>query len=784
MPSRPTIKRPERRGRRGKARHARVGRAAAGPASPARERREGAVVPIAPPPGELSTRGGIAPARDEARRGPGGAAGPPLSERVFPAGTADAAEVAERFLAWVRATGLAPYTHQVEALEALAEGRHVILNTPTGSGKSLVALGLHFRALCEGRRSFYTSPTKALASEKFFDLCERFGAEQVGMLTGDASINREAPVICCTAEVLANMVLGAEPEALPPYVVADEFHYYADRDRGAAWQVPLVMLPDCQFLLMSATLGDMQPIAAHLEARSGRPVRIVASHERPVPLDYSYRETPLHDTVRALVDGGLAPLYVVSFTQREATALAQALTSLAPATAEQRGRVAAALEGADFDTPFGKELRRLLRAGIGVHHAGLLPKYRLLVEQLAQAGLLVLICGTDTLGVGVNIPIRTVVFNGLAKFDGEKLGLLSARDFRQIAGRAGRRGFDDRGSVVCQAPPHVIENRRLTERRAGRGRGGSGGRGPRAKAAPPGSIVWSKSTFEALLHRPAEPLESRFRVNHAMLIHALGRRAEPAGYRCLVHLIQHCHEPPSARPRLLRETAVLFRALRRAGLIELRPRRGAAPAEVIVSEALQEDFALHQPLSLYLVETMAQLHPGRASYALDVVTLVEAILEDPRAILIQQERTARAALIESLKSAGVPYEDRVAAARAVTWPQPRADFVRNSFARFAARHPWVQSQDIHPKSIARDLFERGAHFNRYVQHYRLQRSEGLLLRHLSQVYKTLVQTVPEAYKTDALQGLIAELRDLITGVDASLIAAWERMVALEREMKA
>jgi superfamily II RNA helicase len=356
--------------------------------------------------------------------------------------------ILEHFLDWVARKDLDLYAEQEEAILELLADRHVVLSTPTGSGKSMVALALHWKALCEGRRSFYTAPVKALVSEKFFDLCQELGPERVGMLTGDASVNHDAPVICCTTEVLANMALRSGDEIDAPYVVLDEFHYYADRDRGVSWQIPLITLKNTLFLMMSATVGNTAAIEERLRDYSGRAVAHVHSDVRPVPLDFEYRETSLHQTLEELHESGRSPVYVVNFTQRECGDLAQGSTSARFCTGPERKAIARTLADARFDTAYGKEIKRFLGHGIGVHHAGLLPKYRLLVEQLAQQGHLKVIFGTDTLGVGVNIPIRTVVFTRLSKFDGEKVGILSVREFKQIAGRAGRRGFDEQGSVV------------------------------------------------------------------------------------------------------------------------------------------------------------------------------------------------------------------------------------------------------------------------------------------------------------------------------------------------
>ena len=708
---------------------------------------------------------------------------PDLLRRV-PQGAAlsDPGAILDRFLDFVHATGFEPYPAQEEALLELAAGKHVVLDTPTGSGKSLVALGLHFKALCEGRRSFYTAPIKALVSEKFFALCDLFGAENVGMLTGDASINWAAPIVCCTAEVLSNMSLRQGERTDAPYVVMDEFHYYGDRERGVAWQIPLLTLPHTTFLLMSATLGNTAEIEERLRAETGREVAHVWSDDRPVPLDYEYRETAIHETVEELLEQGRAPVYVVNFTQRECAELAQALTSARVATREQRQRIAEALGEFRFDTPYGRDLRRFLSHGVGVHHAGLLPKYRLLVEQLSQQGHLRVICGTDTLGVGVNIPIRTVLLSRLAKFDGEKVRLLQAREFKQITGRAGRRGFDTEGSVVAQAPEHVIESRRREfagKRKAPRPGGGPGRRGfgpPRG--GPPGrDLAWTQKTFSELIARPPERLVPQFKVDHAMLLSVLQRGdRQGGGYAVLADLVERSHESAARRRRLRREAAVLFRSLRRSGIVLVERVPGRAGARVRVDEELQRDFSLHQALALYLVEALAVLDPEAPDYALDLLSLVEAVLDDPQAILRAQARKLRRELLAKLKADRVPFEEREQQLAEVTWPKPNLEFVEATFAIFAEGHPWVGRDSIRPKSIAREMVEGFQRFDTYVRHYELQRSEGLLLRYLGEVYSTLQRSVPDARKTDEVHDILAYLRTLIARVDSSLLEEWESLL--------
>jgi superfamily II RNA helicase len=696
---------------------------------------------------------------------------PSLASRIPRGGTSDPDEILSRFIDWVTDAGFELYPAQEQALLEIMGGRHVVLNTPTGSGKSLVALGLHFKALCEGRTSYYTSPIKALASEKFFSLCDDFGPENVGMLTGDASINPDAKLICCTAEVLANRALREGDRLDVPYVVMDEFHYYSDPERGVAWQIPLISLTKTRFLLMSATLGDVSAIQEHIEEQMGVEVALVSSEDRPVPLDFEYRETPLHETIEELIKAGKAPIYIVNFTQRECAELAQALTSMQITSREEREKIRDAVGGFRFDTPYGKEFRRFISFGIGVHHAGLLPKYRLLCEQLSQQGLLRVISGTDTLGVGVNIPIRTVLFTKLAKFDGKKVSLLSVRDFKQIAGRAGRKGFDDKGSVVAQAPEHIIEKRK-SER--------SGGK-KIVKGPVKGEVSWTQETFDKLMSRPPETLKSRFRISHGMVLNLLQRDAELddpnlRNFDSLRELIRRCHDEEGAKARHLTTAAVLVRSLYRAGIIRMKQDTSTSYFWAVVAEDLQWDFSLHHILSLYLVETLGSLEPASETYVPDLVTLVESILEDPDAVLRKQVDKLKQELVARLKAEGMQYEERMERLEEVTHPKPLSDFIYGTFNHFRGKHPWVGGQDIHPKSIGREMFENYMSFADYVKRYNLQRSEGVLLRYLSQLYKTLDQTVPEPVKSEGVWDALGFFRALVEQTDSSLLEEWQGLL--------
>ena len=691
---------------------------------------------------------------------------PPLYA-CLPAPGSDADAALEGFLRYSAEAGLKLYPHQEEAILAVMTDSNVIVHTPTGSGKSLIASAVHFKALSEGRRSFYTCPIKALVSEKFFALCRELGPEHVGMMTGDATVNRDAPVICCTAEILANIALRNGKDADVDYVVMDEFHYISDKERGVAWQVPLLTLPQVRFILMSATLGDVSAFEKLITKRTGAEVVTVRSVDRPVPLHFEYQDKMLQEATQTLINQGRAPVYIVNFTQRGAAEAAQSLLSLDFCSKDEKKQLAEALHGESFRSPNGKEMQKLLRHGIGIHHAGLLPRYRLLVEKLAQRGMLKLICGTDTLGVGVNVPIRTVLFTKLCKYDGEKVRILSVRDFQQIAGRAGRKGFDEAGYVVALAPEHTVENLRLEAKAA------SANKKKFVRKKPPdwGYVHWDKAIFERLVSSEPEPLAARFQISHGMLLSVLGR--PQGGCSAMKALVKDSLEPPPRKRQHKKYALELLRSLWQAGVIEFRS--AAEGGGVRLNAELQENFSLLQALGLYVVDAVERLPPDSPSYALDVLGLVEAIVEDPDVILRAQVDKLKGQKVAELKAAGVEYEERMIELDKLEHPKPNLEFLNESFAAFEQQHPWVSREVLKPKSIAREMLESLQSFSGYIKEYGLSRSEGLLLRYLSEVYKTLIQSIPELARTPELEELIETLGTLVRGVDSSLLDEWERL---------
>ena len=678
----------------------------------------------------------------------------------------------DTFIAWTKDRGISLYPAQEEASLGILAGDNVILATPTGSGKSMVANAAHFIALARGQRSFYTAPIKALVSEKFFALCEFFGPDNVGMMTGDATVNGNAPIIAATAEIVANIALRDGAEANIDQVVMDEFHYYSEPDRGWAWQVPLLELPKAQFLLMSATLGDTSWLEEDLTERTGRDTTLVAGTTRPVPLDFSYVFTGVQDTIEELLSKGKAPIYVVHFSQREASERAQALTSIGTIlTPEEKEAVATEIGGFRFTTAFGRDLSKLLRKGIGVHHAGMLPKYRRLVERLAQRGLLKIICGTDTLGVGINVPIRTVLMTGLAKYDGTRQRILKSREFHQIAGRAGRAGYDTEGTVVVEAPEHEIENAKA-RRKAGDDPARL--KKLKKKSARDGEVTWSEKTYLRLIDAEPEQLTSQFKVSNSMLLNVLARHGD--GYEHMRHLLRTNHDTRSKQNQDILTALDLFRGLVRTGVVQ-KSTKGldiyGRPYHVV--RELPRDFALNQPLSPFALAALSLLDPESDTYTLDIISVFEAILDDPRQVLIAQQKQRRGEEIAQLKADGVDYTERMTIVEDITWPKPLEELLEQAYDTFAETNAWVKEFQIAPKSVVRDMLENAMTFSDLVATYGLARSEGVILRYLTDAWRTLRQSVPDEYYTDELADVVEWLGELIRQVDSSLVDEWAQM---------
>ena len=695
-------------------------------------------------------------------------------------------EAYERFMDWVASRGIEPWEHQEDALFSLAAGSNVILGTPTGSGKSLVALGMMFMAMASGQRAYYTAPIKALVSEKFFYLVDILGRDNVGMITGDSHINTGAPVICCTAEILANQALREGEDTDVGCVAMDEFHFFSDPDRGWAWQVPLLTLPHAQFLLMSATLGDMTAIGETLTRTTGRDLELIADAPRPVPLSYEYVKTALEGTVELALRQGDSPLYIVHFSQDAALQSARALASYGVAGKDQREAIKEAIKGGRFTTTFGKTLKHLISSGVGLHHAGMLPRYRLLVEKLAQQGLLPVICGTDTLGVGINVPIHTVLLTGLTKFDGRKQRRLRSREFHQIAGRAGRSGFDTEGVVIAEAPEFEIENHKAELKAMGDPKKM---KKLKKKRPPEGFVTWNEDTFTRLIESEPETLKPRLRITHSMVLAEVEQGGD--AWERVLELIDASLQTPEEKAKLKARAAEIFATLIDAGVVVREatagqdehaatdPEADAAashpldgPAEYYLTVDLPEDFALDQPLSPFLLAALELLDPESPTYTLDLISMVEATLEDPKQILRAQERRARDAVMSAMKAEGVDFEERLERLEDVTYPKPLEEMLDVAFAKYCAQVPWANDYELSPKSVLRDMLETGCDFKSYIAQYKIARCEGILLRYLTEAYRSLDRTVPVERRTEELNDIVSWLGLVVRSVDSSLVDEW------------
>lgn len=680
------------------------------------------------------------------------------------------------FVLWARnARGVDLWPHQEESLLEILSGHHAIVNTPTGSGKSLIALGMHFVALAQQKRSYYTAPLKALVSEKFFELVSVFGAHNVGMITGDSQINSQALVVCCTAEILANQALREGERADVSCVAVDEFHFYADPHRGWAWQVPLITLPHTQFVLMSATLGDTDKIAQSLEETSGREVSIISSVERPVPLQYGYVLDDVHSVISTQIQQGHGPVYVVHFAQEAAVETAQQLANLGVSTREQRDKIKEALRDTRFTTVFGKTLKRLLLTGVGVHHAGMLPRYRRLVENLAQDGLLPVICGTDTLGVGINVPIHTVVFTMLTKYDGFKQRRLRTREFHQIAGRAGRSGFDSEGLVIALAPEHEIENAKAL---AKAGNDPKKLKKVKKKKAPEGFVNWTEATFTKLIESQPEVLVPHMQITHSMVLNVISHGGD--AWARVVNLIKKSQVGAEEQNKLRERAAEIFRTLFDSHIVE-KWELDDGSMDYTLTIDMPEDLALDQPLSPFLIAVLELLDPESDSYALDVVSAVEATLENPFAVLRVQERRARDEAMRVMKDEGLEYDERMDRLQEITYPQPLKDLLVPAFLRYCTDVPWAADYSLQCKSVVRNMLETASSFSEYTSSMGLARSEGTLLRYLSDAYRALSRTVPRDKRDEQLDTIIDWLDVVVRSVDSSLVDEWEAAAGLTQE---
>ncbi|HEY0191295.1 MAG TPA: DEAD/DEAH box helicase, partial [Kofleriaceae bacterium] len=363
----------------------------------------------------------------------------------------------EKFL-WGR--GLEPYPVQEQAISHIFAGRSVLVTVPTGTGKTLMAKAALFAALGRGQRAIYTTPLRALTEEKYRELCADFGDENVGFATGDYKVNREAPIQVEVAEILWNRIVAEKHVSPAETVVMDEGHYFNDPERGYVWEQSIIGLdPRTQLVILSATVGHPEKFCHWVELTRRMPMALVDSRDRKVPLVHEFREEMLIDTVRQLAFSGDVPAIVFVFGREQCFEVARLLKSCRRFTTdEEKARVEKLCDEALLASGVARELRPLLTHGIGIHHAGILPRYKQLVEQLALERLIKFVVSTETIAAGINLPARTVVFPSLRKFIKQQARVITAAEYHQMAGRAGRPQFDDRGLAITLAPEAVVSD--------------------------------------------------------------------------------------------------------------------------------------------------------------------------------------------------------------------------------------------------------------------------------------------------------------------------------------
>ena len=484
-------------------------------------------------------------------------------------------------------------------------------------------------------------------------------------------------------------------------------------------------------------------------------------------MTYEYTLDPLEKTVELAFGKGETPIYVVHFSQDAALETANALASTGVSSKEQRAAIAEAIKGTKFTTAFGKILQRLLRTGIGIHHAGMLPRYRRLVEQLAQQGLLPVICGTDTLGVGINVPIHSVVLTALTKFDGTKMRKLRAREFHQIAGRAGRMGFDTEGLVIAEAPEFEIENAKAL---AKAGNDPKKLKKVKRKKAPEGFVTWNENTFDKLIDAAPETLVPHMKITHSMVLNEVEQGGD-ARYR-IDRLIDDSAQTPEQKERLHARADEIFQTLFDTNVIETED-RDDGDKDYFMTVDMPDDFALDQPLSPFLLAALELLDPESDTYALDVISMVEATLEDPKQVLRAQERQARDEAMIRMKEDGLDYDERMDRLQEITYPKPLEDMLQAAFDEYRHDVPWANDYWLSPKSVVRDMVETASDFTGYIARYNIARSEGTLLRYLSDAYRALARTVPQEKRDEQLDDIISWLRVVVRSIDSSLVDEWE-----------
>jgi hypothetical protein len=417
--------------------------------------------------------------------------------------------------------GLEPYPVQEQAIGLISGGKSVLVTVPTGTGKTVMAKAAIYAAMERKQTAVYTTPLRALTEEKYRELCADFGEHNVGFATGDYKVNRDAPIQVEVAEILWNRVYGDKSVYPADVVIMDEGHYFNDPERGYVWEQTIIGLdPRVQLVILSATVGRPDRFCHWVELTRRVPMALVDSRERKIPLVHEYKEEPLIDVVRELAHRGDVPAIVFVFGRELCFEVARLLKSCRRFTTdEEKATIEKACDGALLPGGVARELRPLLAHGIGIHHAGILPRYKQLVEQLTLDRLLRFVVSTETIAAGINLPARTVVFPSLRKFIKQEARLVTPAEYHQMAGRAGRPQFDDKGLAIALAPEEVTSELKRELKAAGK-------RGEidrakiakgvynrlRSEAQRKGDVLWTPELHGELVRGEPAELRSRTKI--------------------------------------------------------------------------------------------------------------------------------------------------------------------------------------------------------------------------------------------------------------------------------
>ncbi len=685
--------------------------------------------------------------------------------------------------------GLEPYPVQEQAIGKIFAGESLLVTVPTGTGKTLMAKAALHLAINKNQRAVYTTPLRALTEEKYRELCADFGEGYVGFATGDYKVNREAPIQVEVAEILWNRIVADKHVAPADIVVMDEGHYFNDPERGYVWEQSIIGLdPRVQLVILSATVGHPEKFCHWVELTRRVPLGLVDSRDRKVPLVHEFREEMMIDTVRDLAHTGDVPAIIFVFGREQCFEVARLLKSCRRFTTdEEKAQVEVLCDAALLPAGCAKELRPLLTHGIGIHHAGILPRYKALVEQLALARLIKFVVSTETIAAGINLPARTVVFPALRKFIKKEPRLITAAEYHQMAGRAGRPQFDDRGLAITLAPEEIVSDLKKELKDARK-------QGPdheakikktvynraRGEAQRKGEIIWTPEVHAELVKGEPAELRSKTKItaeqvlaiglpdlaetslNEADQRMAAAERSLPPSMRLdIVTVIENLLLEDRLKKELHKTLAQLVANLRAIGVLD---EHGKQIAGDMIRELQGMD-----GLFIYYVLFNHQLD------YIELRALVEYLI-DHDIIQRQIDRKNEDAKREWMRT--WLREQRDAGAQA-SWDDAEAAWEKanpRELTRVEIIHNELSGRIPHPelhggkkpKNVWAQLEDSGMGFLEFVERHHLEHEEGNLFSYLIRVMN-FARKLGEASKLTEFEDMAERVQRILAHVDVRLV---------------